>query len=356
MISNIDSIFFSLDIKNYDHNNKELLQFLEIEKEESKEDRLKENIINVGDRKFIILPNGARFHAYILHNESIEIKLSQARSRSKNNYPVSVRIKSLLLWEKGFIQAYLDTIDYIKTIIQGDIIAEKISRADLCCHTDKLKFDNMLDIYENWRGTFRKVEHYFYNRELNGLTFGSFNDKNVMCRIYDKSLEIKSSGKSWFNDIWIESKMDIDNVWNVEFQVGRKYFKDYNIETVQDFIINMRGIWEHLTKTWITYINMDDSNISRCTTKESWLDIQNSYLDYCNYKPIKREKQVNKNAQNLIPLLVGVFTSYGACKQKIVLDKVIDDFKKDIDKYLYDKKDNVPIEKLFYDKLEYIYS
>lgn len=356
MISNIDSIFFSLDIKDYDSNNYELLQFLESEKEASKQDRVTENIIKLGDKKFTVLPNGARFHAYILHNDSLELKFSQNRSKSKNNYPVSIRIKSLLLWEKGFINAYMDTIDYINTIVKGDIIAEKISRADLCCHTDKLKFENMLDIYENWRGNFRKVEHYFYNRKLNGFTFGSFNDLNVMCRIYDKSLEIKTSGKTWFTDIWQKQDMDIDNVWNVEFQVGRKFFRDYNIESISDFIVHMRGIWEYLTKEWISYINLDDSNISRCSTKKSWLDVQNAYLDYCNYAPIKREQQLNTSAEQLFPLLVGVLTSYGACKQKIVLDKVLVDFKKDLDKYLLDKKDNVPVEKLFYDKLEYMYS
>lgn len=356
MISNIDSIFFSLDIKNYEKNNKELLLFLESEKEESKEDRQLENIIKLGEKKFTILPNGARFHAYIIHNDSLEIKLSQNRSKSKNNYPVSIRIKSLYLWEKGFLNAYMETIEYIQTIIKGDIIADKLSRADLACHTDKLKFETMLDIHENWRGNFRKVEHYFYNRKLNGFTFGSFNDLNIMCRIYDKSLEIKTSGKTWFNEIWTSQDMDIENVWNVEFQVGRKFFREHNIETVNDFIVHMRGIWEYLTKDWITYINLDNSRKERCTTKDEWLEIQKTYQTYCNYVPIKREKQLNKDADNLIPLLVGVLTSYGACKQKIVLDKVIDDFKDDLDRYLKDKKDNVPVEQLFYDKLEYMYS
>lgn len=356
MISNIDSIFFSIDIKDYEENNKDLLTLLDKSKDEAKVDKLLEKIIKIGDKNFIILPNGARFHAYILHNDSFEIKFAQNRSKSKTNYPISIRIKSLMLWEKGFIQAYTDTIEFIKTIIQGDIIGEKISRADLCCHTDNLTFDTMLDVYENWRGTFRKVEHYFFNRKLNGLTFGSFNDKNIMCRIYDKSLEIKTSGKTWFNEIWHKEKMDIENVWNVEFQIGRKYFKDYQIETVQDFIIKMRGIWEYLTRDFLQYINLDDTNISRCTTKESWIKIQNSYQDYCNFKPIKRELQINKNAQQLMPLLVGVLTSYGACKEKITLDRTLEDFKTDLDIYLKDKKNNVPIEKLFYDKLEFILS
>lgn len=356
MISNIDSIFFSLDIKDYDKNNSELLSYLEISKDEAKENKTVDKIIELNGKKFIILPNGARFHAYILHNDSMEIKLGQARSNSKNNYPVSIRIKSLLLWEMGFINAYMFVMEYIQSLIKGDVIGEKLSRADLCCHTDKFKIETLEDIYENWRGTFRKVEHYFYNRKLNGLTFGSFEDKKIMCRIYDKSLEIKTSQKTWFNDIWQQNNMDIEKVWNIEFQLGRTFFKEYEIENVQDLIIRLRTIWEHLTTRWISFIIHDDENISRCSTKDVWKDIQKAYLDYANVNLIKREKQVNRNAETLIPLLVGVLTSYGACKNKIVLDKVIKDFKEDLYKYLKDKKGNIPIEKIFYDKLEFLYS
>ena len=356
MISNIDSIFFSIDVKEYDTNNIDLLKLLEESKEIAKADRVTEKIIELGGKKFIVMPNGARFHAYILHNDSLEIKFSQNRSKSKDNYPVAIRIKSLYLWEKGFLDSYTETLEFLKTIIKGDFIAEKISRADLCCHVDFLKFESMADITLSWRGNFKKTEHYFFNRKLNGLTFGTFAEKNVMCRIYDKSLEIKTSGKTWFNDIWQKSNMDIDNVWNVEFQVGRKFFKEHSIESVHDFILKMRGIWEYLTKDWISFINLDDDNVSRCTTKEAWIKIQNAYLDYCNFSPIKREKQLNRNAELLIPLLVGVLTSYGACKQNIVLDRVVNEFKEDLDKYLKEKKDNIPVEKLFFEKLEYMYS
>jgi hypothetical protein len=117
----------------------------------------------------------------------------------------------------------------------------------------------------------------------------------------------------------------------------------------------MRGIWEKLTGSWINFIELDNERKSRCSIREEWLNIQSAYLDFCLQEPIKREVQKNYDAEKLIPLIVGVLTSYGACKQKIVLDKVIEDFKKDVDKYLKDKKGDIPIEKVFYDKLEYLY-
>lgn len=352
LISNIDSFFFSIDFDNYDIDNQELISTLDDKKQIAKEDRLIDVMVEFGGRKFKILPNGSRFHSYILHNDNLEIKLAKHRSKSKNNFPVAIRLKSLYLWEKGFLNAYMETMDFIKENIKGSIIADKISRADLCCHTDELFPCPDLRL---WRGKFRNVEMFTFNRAITGFSFGSFKDKNVMCRVYDKTLEIKNSGKTWFNGIWEKENMNINNVWNVEFQVGRKFFKDHDIDSCQDFIVKMRGIWEKLTKNWINYIELDDSNISRCTVREEWENIQNAYLDYCLQEPIKRKEQKNYDAKKLVPLLVGILTSYGACKQKIVLDRVVEDFKKDLEEYLSEKKGNIPIEQIFYDKLEYLY-
>jgi len=356
MLSNIDSIFFSLDFNEYDNNNQDLIKNLELAKEQSKENKLNETIIDLAGKKFVILPNGARFHAYILHNDSMELKIAHGRSSSLTNYPVSIRIKSLKLWEDGFISAYEDTIETVKSIIKGEIIAEKISRADMCVHVDNFKLDNLNELYHSWRGTFRKVEHYFYNRKLNGITFGTFQDKNVMCRIYDKSLEIKSSNKLWFKTIWTKAGMDPENVWNIEYQIGRKYFKDREIETVTEFVVHMRGIWEELTTKFVSFIEQTDNNISRCPLKPEWEQITKAYQTYYQKVPIKREKQLNKRSEALIPLLIGVLTSYGACNLNVNMDKLFHQIKTDTKEYLHDRKDNIPIEQIILDKIEYMYS
>jgi hypothetical protein len=93
MISNIDSYFFSLDIEEYDENNQDLIRNLELAKNQAKENKLEEHTIELASKKFIILPNGARFHAFILHNDSMELKFAQGRSKSQSNSPVAVRIK-----------------------------------------------------------------------------------------------------------------------------------------------------------------------------------------------------------------------------------------------------------------------
>lgn len=353
-ISNVDSLFFSIDIKDFEEHNKTLLQVLAFKKDEAKADTMKEVFLDLGIYKFHILPNGLRFHAYILHNENLSISISQARSKSKNNYPVAIRIKSIMLWQYGYIEAYTKTMEIIQNIFKGIIIDEKISRADLCCHIDNLNIT--ASDFNNFRGNFKKNELFFTNRKLTGITFGTFTEKNCMLRIYDKSLEIKTSGKTWFNLIWTGHDMDIENVWNVEFQVGRTFFKEHNIETIQDFILKARAIWEKLTTEYCCLIIPDDSNISRCSTNPIWLELQQSYNTFIKTELIKREKQMRCRADELLPLLTGVLLSYGACNFNLSIDDTLEDFKNALKVYLAEKKDNADINKLLFDRMQYIYS
>lgn len=353
-IANIDSLFFSIDIKNYVENNAQLINYLEKKKEIAKKNRNTDVFVILEGKKFKIMPNGVRFHSFILHNDTMELKVASFRSTAKNNYPVSIRIKSLKLWQNGYIRAYEDIINFLKTVFVGDFISEKLSRADICCHTDEVFIDD-IDI-TSWRGKYKKQEVHLTNRKVNGMTFGSFKDKNIMCRIYDKSLEIKTSGKTWFNDIWRNNNLNIEKVWNIEFQLGRKFFKERKIETVIDFILKTKTMWKYLTTEWINFIINDDINISRCTVRKNWTSLIKAYDNYVGEQMIKFDKQRNRRAEKLIPLLVGVFSSYGACKQRIAPEEIIEEFKQDMQEYLKEKKANIPPEQFILNKLEYLFS
>ena len=353
-IENIDSLFYSIDIKDFEKENEQFLNLLELMKLQAKADTMQDTFFDYKTYCFKILPNGLRFHSYILHNEIMSISISAHRSTNENNFPVAIRLKSSFLWQHGYLQAYEDSINILHDIFNGEFIKEKVSRADLCCHTDNINLT--LDDLSNFRGTFKKNEFFLTNRKLSGITFGTFTEKNFMCRIYNKSLEIKTSGKSWFNEIWENKGMDIDKVWNVEFQVGRGFFKEHNIETVMDFALKARSIWEKLTSDFVCYINQDDSNISRCSIRPEWLALQSAYINYVKQDIIKRDKQMRCSADELLPLLTGVLISYGACKFNYSLDDVVSDFKIDLDKYLKERKGGIQLSDMLFQRSKYIYS
>lgn len=55
-----------------------------------------------------------------------------------------------------------------------------------------------------------------------------FGDRSrLQLRIYDKSKEVRDKGKDYFKDLYARCGMDVDKVWNVEFEVRRDYLKGF---------------------------------------------------------------------------------------------------------------------------------
>ena len=162
---------------------------------------------------FEVLPNGSRHHAYILHNDLYEIKLAMYRSSSGDSYPIFIKIKSVCLWSKGYIKAWEEIKTFIEKSI-GEILDNKVSRIDICCHTDEL--DLISSDIDNFSGKFRSDEIYRSDRRLSGFTFRSGKNKKAFCRIYNKTLEIEQKRqKTWFYAIWKNHNMKNSDVWNV---------------------------------------------------------------------------------------------------------------------------------------------
>ncbi|SHJ54495.1 hypothetical protein [Paramaledivibacter caminithermalis] len=313
-IPNIDTLIATIDIEDYDIRAYALLLTLEELKEEAK-NKLKESIaskvqVKIGNMTFEVLPNGSRHHAYILHNDLYEVKLARYRSSSGDSYPVFVKIKSACLWSKGYRKAWEDIKSFINKYV-GEVLTNKISRLDICCHTDELQLTSS-DI-DRFSGKFRSDEIYRSDRKLSGFTFGSGKNKNVFCRIYNKTLEVKQKRqKTWFFDIWEKQNMDIENVWNVEFQLGRKFFKKHEIETVEKAFKQLKPMWEYCTTLWITMRDLTNTRKDRCDINETWLRLQDTFKNFEGKELITRDKQLERESEVLIPSIMGYLTTYSA--------------------------------------------
>lgn len=316
-IPNIDTVIVTIDIENYDQSAYKLLKKLEQLKNRAKL-LVKENSVEIvpirlGNMTFQVFPNGSRHHAYILHNDLYEIKLAQYRSKSGDSYPVYVKIKSACLWNMGFLNAWETVTKLINENI-GKIKANKISRMDLCCHTDEIDFTET-DI-NTFSGRFRSDEIYRSDRKLSGFTFGSGSNKKVFCRIYDKTMEVKQKRqKLWFYDIWERAGIKNKKIWNIEFQIERKFFKEHEIETVEQAFDRLKPIWEYCTKEWIVKKDLVNSRIERCPVNEKWRQIQEAFSRLESEPLIEREKQLERDAEVLIPAIMGYLTTYSARKE-----------------------------------------
>lgn len=339
-IAMIDTLVAMIDVKNYEDSACILLKKLEAKKKEAKQNTAnnisEKTDIQIGTKTFEILSNGSRGYAYILHNDEYEIKLSQFRSKNKDFFPIFIKVKSECLWSKGVEKSWSDILYWIEENI-GKIETNKLSRLDPCCHTDELTLT--IADFETFKGRFFDDNMRRHRRKVNAIEIGSRTSNNVYCRIYDKILEVKTKKKKyWFYDIWEKYGMNCENIYNVEFQLNRDFFKEMQIESVEDVFKRLRNIWDYCTKEWLVKVNLDNVRMERCSTDETWLRIQEAFSNYQGIGMISRTRQLEADAEALLPGTIGNITSYAARLGNTDIEQVIETVKNRGSKYLASKQ------------------
>lgn len=310
----IDTLIYNNDIEDYDNVMREMLDKLEQKKQTAKA-ALTENksmivSITIGEMTFEVLSNGKKGYSYILHNGFYEIDLAQYRSRNKDFNPVFIKVKSEALWALGFINAFQQLQDWQNQNF-GTVINNKITRIDLCCHTDKFRLQD--DDINNFKGQFYTDCIYRYRRNISSMNFGSSATGKVYCRIYDKVLEIEQKKqKTWFFKVWKDAGLNPNKVWNIEFQILRDFLVERNINDVYDTYEYIGTIWKYCTENWLVKIIRDDENVSRCSIDPFWKVLQKAF-EKIEYKPfVKRENQLKADAMAMVPNAYGYVTTYAA--------------------------------------------
>lgn len=329
-VSNIDTIYVLLSIQNYEISCKNILEFLEQEKEKAKLENTNnansKHLVTINEMPFELLPNGTRGYAYILHNQGYQVKVAQYKSKIQSFMPIQIRISSEYLWSMGLEKAWEKINNWI-VLTFGRIKEHKISRVDLCMHTSDIDY---VTNYENsYKGKFKKDSASVLNythKKINCITFGTRKGKNIYCRIYNKTLEIKETkSKSWFIEIWKKSNLDINKVWNLEFELKSEFLREFKIKTVKDLENCLKDIWEYCTKEWLVKIDRTNKRVERCPINEKWLEVQKAYKDFKSVGLIKREKQLEMEADSLIPNIIGNITSYSARKNITNMESAFQD-------------------------------
>lgn len=177
--------------------------------------------------KFSILGGNPPAYQYSIRNDSMAIYFR--KNEQAEGSLMRVQINQFVLWEKGFINAYKESLEVLKAL--GFLPYEtKINRIDFAVHSDQFKWT-----YEDMK-TFDYPENIAKDNFPNFVRLdprtGEFETyyvgdrSRLYLRIYDKSKEIKAKKKDYFNEIYKKHNMDLNNVWNVEIEVRRPYLKD----------------------------------------------------------------------------------------------------------------------------------
>lgn len=310
---NIDTLSFALDYKDYNdfiiNYIDELQRKKDIARVNKSDFNNEKSLIEINGLTFEVMPNGSQGYAFILHNSDYEIQLSAVRSKNKDNYPVFIKIKQAALWALGVKNAYNNILFWLKDVFAFPI-AEKINRVDICCHTDMINFSNYDCSYFKSRAN-KKCNRY-NGSVINGFEFG-VRTGLIYCRIYNKVLEVtEKKSKMWFFDIWEKHNANTNNIWNVEFELKRDFLREYNIETLNDFLVQSKSIWQYLTKQWIVLTLNDCSRLENSTVLNEWLELSNGFLEFGNKQFIRKENQLNADKQSIVAQTFGYIRSYAA--------------------------------------------
>lgn len=358
IVPNIDWLSATINIKDYEKYAKAIIVYLSEMKEAARTNskdgfggktmvQLRRRIGTAEWIDFEILPNGSRSHAFILHNDSFEIKISMFRSRNQEIYPIQVHIKSEMLWSVGVFAAWVELKNIIESSF-GKIDDAKISRLDMACHSEIIQYGYCE--MERFQGRFEMDNIHRTNRIINALVFGSRSTKKIYVRIYDKSLELrKKRNKNWFYDIWNSNGYDSESelpVWNVEYELHREFFKEIGVNTVDEALMQLKSIWHYCTTDHLHLKTSDATRIERSSTDENWELIQGAYDDYQGTGLITRKRQISDNAEALIPAISGYITSFASKLGMVDYDEIIDEIKDRGLEYIEKRKETTVIDEV----------
>lgn len=309
-ILNIDTLEFGIDVINYDNKFSCFLEKMSELKEKSQE-KYKEQILKINKINFVVKPKGMGFYSYRLECEDFYIYFM--KKDIKNNSPIFVKFLSQILWKYGVDNAYKKFIDWFQTF-ECEVRGTRISRLDICFDTDEIDFvpqdkEKFVTRAKKVDLQFPDSEHYI-GKQFAGFVIGR--GSALSCRIYNKSLEIISSSKMWFQEIWKEYNWDENNdVWRVEFQIRREVLKELNAFSVENTFFKLQEIWAYLTQKWLLMKKRINKNVSRDKLIEKWEIVQKGS---CNYKPTPeiRKSIKNGNLEKLYMQCSGIMVSIAA--------------------------------------------
>lgn len=167
-------------------------------------------------------------YQYSLRNDSMAIYFAK-KDRQNGQLPMKVQINQFPLWEKGVEGAYVEAMAVLKALM-FNVTEVKLNRVDFAVHSDQYKWNySDMATFEYPRNIKDDNQPDYYRLDARTGDFGTVkvgDRSRLMIRIYNKSKEIEDKKKYYFYDLYNQSGMDVENIWNIEIECRRPFLKD----------------------------------------------------------------------------------------------------------------------------------
>jgi hypothetical protein len=228
----------------------------------------------IGDHIFEVKDKGSKLFPYILEDNSFRISLSKCLSTSlplafvhvSSGYLASATVEAIEADLRGVLQELAAGEEEKGPGLGG----AGVSRIDL--FVDFASTWNMEDWDRGaWLTRAKKIEQYAVDGKFSGWAIGR--GAAISARLYQKLLEILTSGKVYLLDLWKKAGWDgITPVWRLEFQLRRAVLDQLGLKSLGDALRHLSGIWSYCTTDWLrlTVSNPTDTKRSRWPSHLLW--------------------------------------------------------------------------------------
>lgn len=221
----------------------------------------------IGDQLFEVQDKGSRRYAFVLLDNCFRIQIA---SREATSLPLAhVQISSELLTLQGYIEAERQARFVVCTfgLVSGPA---KVSRVDLCADVET---SYPMDSWpaSAWVTRAHRIDPHYVQGRFSGWSIGS--GSSLVCRLYDKTLELERKPREYLTALWRESGWDgLQKVWRLEFQFRREVLKELGISSPDELPGALGSLWAYATTQWLrlTLPSADDQTRSRWDTHPLW--------------------------------------------------------------------------------------
>lgn len=314
LASGIDSLYLSFRGKVPDGR----LEALEILRDAAQRDGAPVPISLPG-RAVVVRPNGWGHYRYWIHCSDFEVfvargdKLPAAYVQLRSQYLHTVEVKEAVAAAEAFVRGW----------IADGVEPPTVSRTDL--YSDFQGWLPVEDDYRRFVTRGRKSTAYVepFQTHFDGSRFTGFRigKQAMVARLYDKTLEIKSTSQEWVQEIWASAGFDVTQpVWRLEFQIGRQVLAETDLRQADEVLGARSELWAYATTTWLSLRNQSANRQRyRWPVAEEWRVLQQALLD-CPCSPTVRRRIRAHDELVLIRGATGYLTSLAALHGRPSLD------------------------------------
>lgn len=304
----------------------------------------------VEEHIFEVKDKGSGIFPFVLRDNAFRICLSRPKSGAMPMAYTQISSAMLAAFSPLQVESRLNTV--LEQL--GDIEPARTSRIDLfvdfTCDVDMESWSR-----HAWVTRAHNINAYSCKGQFSGWAIGL---GGVLAgRLYNKTLEIETSGKDYIKELWLQVGWDgIKPVWRLEFELKRELLTQKGVSSLHQTLDHMDGLWAYATDEWLrlTLPNPQDATRSRWPVHPLWACLTSIDWGKSGGPLLNRFTSISApSEQQTLARLLSSMVTLMALHGQLSLDNAWDDLRFRLDQHLVNKSmwEGIPPDKYVEEKV-----